>query len=628
MEFCVIILLLTTNTNSAIQAPFLIDGKAVDDQSITISWRNNSTETEWFIIIRTPQGATPVIVDTADKSQTIFTDRGLPPGTTFTYSLKAGTANSISVESNAIQVATLPKILRWGRPTSILTYNENDNTVKIDFYDSCNIEKGFQLFRSHNFGAFQLIGEQRDTLQLFMGWRTFSDSAVNPDEWYTYKVVVVAAEDSAASAQETLYTHKNHHGCYGLEITKLSTFSTRPAGREEIVGDSLYILESAGESGVAAAVINIVNPSMPTFMGYIYPANIPKYLDNTPIPSMFNLGGSDRWGDPKTILVTKDKCFKITNDSLLVYSHDGLQLVKNIKYPMRTYDLIGILSDTLLLVQGIQDTGVGRGNYYLCAYSFSQSELILKSMIPMGHYDDFTTYYFGGTYGNKVFFESFSSHPTNIFGGMNIFHMYDYSIDPQNPLHFTTGSRGAGQRVIDIDSCRALRFYFSSDSMLIYAYEKRNAQSSVFLDYLSVYRDTAKISRDKMGILMIPQKIIADTAHKRLIVIFPESGAIYSYKVAPADARVDSKKTRQPHPQQPVFHISPQGVASIHFDNASPWIVKIFDVKGRTISSVSGTGKKAVWRCLDGCGKRAHPSAYIARIQTRGVNYSIRIWVE
>jgi hypothetical protein len=613
-------LLLTNGITSAIQAPFIIDGQALDDQSITMSWRDNSTEAEWFIIQRMTEVGTPFAVDTVDKTFSAFTDKGLLPNTKYSYSIKAGGANSISAESNAIQVTTLPKTNRCGVPVVSPAYIENGNIVKIDFYDSCNIELSYQLVRSHNFGSFQIIGEQKDTLQLFTGWRTFYDSAINPDEWYIYKVIAITSNDSAASEQETVYTHKNYHLCHGLDITKRSTFSTHPAGWAEIVGDSLYVLENTGTKGLAAAVINVADPSNPTFMKYLYPDSIPHSLSNSTIPALFRLGGSNGLNNQNRILFTTRDCITSQSDTLLRYSHDGQQLLKTIVCPMKITDIIGTISDSILVLQGAKDTGADAGNYFLIAYSFSQPEPSLISIMPMGHYNIWDKYYFGSIFGNKLYFESWSCHPTCADGGISYFHMYDYSLDPRNPLHYKVRKQyGLGRPQISIDSCVGLQCFIQNDSINIRAIDPRNSFSS-FNNYLSVFND-------KIGINILSLKVVTDTAHNRLFVIYPESGSIYSYGFVQVRFGIDSDKMAHFSFPVRIHHILHQGYIRILFDKASSWNVNIFDLTGRRMSTLSGTGKNALWKYDEGTGKRVLPGVYIMHIKTRNTAYSTKITI-
>jgi hypothetical protein len=601
----------------AIQAPYITSAEPIDDQSVTINWRDNSTQATRFIICRSEGAGSYFAIDTINNSMTSYTDIGLAPGTTYSYFVKAGNDAAVSVESNTVSVTTMTKINRFGIPVVSPVYLESENCVKVEFYDSCNNEQSFRLYRSHNFGPFQLLKEQRDTLQLFMGWRSFNDSAVVPDAWYTYLVRVTSLSDSLSSFSVDLYTHKNNHSCRGIQLLKKSTFSSHPIGWAEVVGDSIYILENAGANGDAVAVINVADPQTPAFVGYIYPGAIPDNLSATHIPALLNLKPGNQLANKSKILFYKDRCFSFQADTLKIYSYDGQQLLQSVICPMSIVSLVGIVSDTVLL---IQTEDLETEIFSLIALSLSGSSPLILSSFPMGHYSSWDSYVLRGVLQGKAYFVSSSCHSTCGGDEIEYFHIYDYSLDPASPLQWSIDIKPnfSSFSSVFLDSCVAIHSYFYKDTFNIAAFDARNSLYPPGENYLSIYKEN-------LGDGPAIQNVVADTAKKRIFVLYTDSTSVYSY--IPASDAIGASFPRTTH--SPMEIIINNKIPSVIFrlpsSINSSWLADIIDPSGRIVYSFSGFGRNGIWNGTDRAGNRVSGGTYILYIKTNDAVYAKRL---
>ena len=96
-------------TTQVLPSPLLISATALSDSSVLLTWQNNSTTAQGFIIQRKDSTETTFkFVDSIKSSTaTACTTIGLLPVTLYTFQLRAYASNSVSTISNSLQVATL-----------------------------------------------------------------------------------------------------------------------------------------------------------------------------------------------------------------------------------------------------------------------------------------------------------------------------------------------------------------------------------------------------------------------------------------------------------------------------------------------------------------------------------------
>ncbi|MFV2013995.1 MAG: fibronectin type III domain-containing protein [Candidatus Heimdallarchaeota archaeon] len=139
-----------TNTTSAPRAPGSLIATAVSASSISLSWSDNSSNEEHFIVQRSStsgSGFTTIITLAADT--TSYTNSGLIASTTYYY--RVYSTNSIGNSSNSNEVnatTTVSSISAPSAPSNIFSYSVNITSAQLSWTDNSNNETGFIVERS------------------------------------------------------------------------------------------------------------------------------------------------------------------------------------------------------------------------------------------------------------------------------------------------------------------------------------------------------------------------------------------------------------------------------------------------------------------------------------------------
>lgn len=134
-------------------APTNLVATAVSPESINLTWVDNSSSEEWFLVERST-GTSPPVETMVAANSTSYTDTGLQAGTTYTYHVKAySLALGCGHESNEATATTLGQSTplvgasSWAIPEiqQAITYGLTTNKVLSDFQKAITREEFCEL---------------------------------------------------------------------------------------------------------------------------------------------------------------------------------------------------------------------------------------------------------------------------------------------------------------------------------------------------------------------------------------------------------------------------------------------------------------------------------------------------
>ena len=370
-----------------LQAPYLYSADSVADTAVQLTWRNNSVDYQGVIILRKSVAAGQyTVIDTAPGSATSFTDTDKPPSqVTYYYALTAYSltehADTSNVDSARITPVPFDSIFVAPQNYSVLWF-AMFNAVGIGFFDSSNVETGYRIYRSTNFGSFEMIKDLISSTPSTTGYLSYMDSTISSKTWYTYYVVEYKGQQTLSSDTDIVFTFnvdsmKRDSPKKCTLLDKIGSFPINYGTWSLKSGDTIVFNESNAPDSTFS-IIDVSIPSQPKFAGlgksgaaviFYYPSKRALYS--------YTKG---------------DYVFKPTGDSLSCYKyHSGtMQNLSAINIGRTVLPPCGFLSDTVLIVPNLIDTGYGRfGSVsYLWAgevlfknntLSYSKEELVYKN---------------------------------------------------------------------------------------------------------------------------------------------------------------------------------------------------------------------------------------------------------
>jgi hypothetical protein len=169
MRLFALLLLLSTSI-FALPAPYLISTTAVSDTSIGLSWRNNSTSTTGFYVLRKQAGQTNyTIIDSAGPAITAFSDIKLVSSTKYYYRIIAFSATELSDSSNIDSATTLASVCPTCTPSLfypntiyanlVVSMDTVKQALSVSIEENACDDEGAILIRSFNGGPFDTVNK-------------------------------------------------------------------------------------------------------------------------------------------------------------------------------------------------------------------------------------------------------------------------------------------------------------------------------------------------------------------------------------------------------------------------------------------------------------------------------------
>lgn len=168
---------------SAPKAPSDFKVKEISNNFVTLIWKDNSDNEDGFRIYRDGE-----VIGYLSENMSSFTDRTVEPAKEYIYEIealnKAGASERVSLKVSTLDTVPLP-------PTSLEAVIIDDDTVKLQWEDNSNNEKGFEIYKN---------GKLIYTTYINVNY--YIDNDVTTDTLYTYSVKAV--NDAGSSAADKI----------------------------------------------------------------------------------------------------------------------------------------------------------------------------------------------------------------------------------------------------------------------------------------------------------------------------------------------------------------------------------------------------------------------------------------
>jgi hypothetical protein len=638
----------------ALNAPYLISATALSDSSVSLSWRNNDAGTVGYLIQR--KYSTETIYHFVDSvktaTQLTYTDmKNLRPVTLYTYQVIAYSATEVSDTSNSVQATTLALTEIFKAPKiSISGWNGDvSNSIQISITDSSNCEIGYRIYREQDFSSsFSVIADTVCSVPKNMGVTIIlTDNTVSFNTWYRYKVAAYKGNDSLFSAPCTTFTfHYTPQQPQNIvRFQKLSDFPVTcdSTGWSARAGNSIILKENPSPTGMFS-VINVSNPTNPSFAGYIDSTTVRAYTLQTLIPVFLNYGVSNSYMNIKVVdlgdrmLIAKDNIVRMYQvvSNTLVYI-DSVKISGTIRLNLL------LLNDTLL--------GIQYGPYHCNTYSLSSSGFspqLFESYILVYSYTQGMTVsqrrcwrpYIHGFSDQNVFiscdyFEDYRIGSTHYLTRTNTCKVYHISgiANQTTTLNMPyANTYNTGRRLSPTENLCTNGFAITDTAILgivPFNFLPGDVATELFVvsdiqdprphvtDSLNdaIYRDTVR----KQNTL---QNILLDTANQRVYLVFNNNLSILGYQRVPGTGVAATPK--KPLLAKGSISVLPGPVTSSvtivlpgHTRTAD---LCFYDLSGRVIDRMPDVRSNAVlWR-----PKTRSMGCYIVMVKSGSENYTER----
>lgn len=158
-------------------APSNLRGEFISGTQVRLTWVDNSTTEESFVVERSTDGLQFAQITVLPANTTEYVDPGRDPGQTYFYRVKARNQGGDSAYSNTIQVTFPPTA-----PINLTAEAINDSQAALAWTDTSDTERGFELERREGAGPFRRIAVIGPNVT------TYLDSNLDGGVEYTYRV--------------------------------------------------------------------------------------------------------------------------------------------------------------------------------------------------------------------------------------------------------------------------------------------------------------------------------------------------------------------------------------------------------------------------------------------------------
>jgi hypothetical protein len=169
-------------------APSNLTAKATDSNTVDVRWTDNSPNEDGFRLERKVGSGSFVEIRQLGANLTQALEQAVAAETTFTYRVRAVNAFGVSSFSNSAAVTTL------NAPVNVQANGLDTNTIQLSWLDNSAFNTGFRIDRKKDGGSFTTLKS--------VGATTLSttDTQLQPNSFYLYKIVAIIGSNSASSA--------------------------------------------------------------------------------------------------------------------------------------------------------------------------------------------------------------------------------------------------------------------------------------------------------------------------------------------------------------------------------------------------------------------------------------------
>jgi len=172
-------------------APKNLTAEAIDDSHIRLTWTQEESRIEGFIIERKDGTASYREIGRTDT--TVFIDDSLNINTNYTYRIAAFAGKNLSTYSTEKSVHMIIPA-----PTDLNTEAIDDQTIRLTWTDNCLFESGFRIERKSGSSDFSQVAEVNANTT------TYEESSLTYGETYTYRVRAYTLLNQSDYSNESL----------------------------------------------------------------------------------------------------------------------------------------------------------------------------------------------------------------------------------------------------------------------------------------------------------------------------------------------------------------------------------------------------------------------------------------
>jgi hypothetical protein len=232
------------NSGEPPAAPSDLRATILSTTSVRLDWTDNSYNETGFEIERR-LGTNPWInISTVGSDVTTYTDRGLTPGATYTYRVRAVNAWGTSNWSNEMQVNIGPP----AAPSNLAVTCLYSTAISLAWRDNSSNETAFRIERKTGGGSFVEIRAVAADVT------TYLNTALAPETTYAYRVRAYNPAGSSGYSNEAAAT--TLAAPTSLTATTISGTQIQLAWKDNSNLESAYILERRAASGDWAVARN------------------------------------------------------------------------------------------------------------------------------------------------------------------------------------------------------------------------------------------------------------------------------------------------------------------------------------------------------------------------------------
>ena len=235
----------TTQPPAAPAAPSGLTASAISQTQINLSWTDNSSNENNFIVGRsTTSGGPYTDIATLGANVTSFNNTGLSANTTYYYVVRASNAGGSSANSAQASATTLPN--PPAAPSGLTASAVSQTQINLAWTDNSSNESNFIVARSTTSG-----GPYTDIVTLGANVTSYNDTGLSANTTYYYVVRASNAGGSSAnSAQASATTLPNAPAApSGLTATAVSGSQIDLAWTDNSSNESNFVVARSTTAG-------------------------------------------------------------------------------------------------------------------------------------------------------------------------------------------------------------------------------------------------------------------------------------------------------------------------------------------------------------------------------------------
>ncbi|RLD15752.1 MAG: hypothetical protein DRI22_02075 [Caldiserica bacterium] len=163
-------------------SPTNLTGTIVSCHQVDLSWNDNSSDEDSFIVERKESSGSYSVIATLPANTTSYSDTTVSAETTYYYRVKAHNSWGDSGYSNVVNITTPACGTPPAAPTNLTATPASSDTIELSWTDNSDNEDGFRIERKEAGGTYSEIAT------LPANTTSYTDTGLNPETTYYYRV--------------------------------------------------------------------------------------------------------------------------------------------------------------------------------------------------------------------------------------------------------------------------------------------------------------------------------------------------------------------------------------------------------------------------------------------------------